>query len=266
MDMLSTIFHAKYIQFATLAEVWLAAGAKRFSVWENDQMLGQWSAETSFDDDDLITAPIRVGETYLGMLQVTGLNGPQTQTRLTTEATWIAELIKLEYGFDDLISGLAEWRTPALKISRLFDLNSQPVAISHIFRRLIREAKQLVQAEGSFIALDRVRCPLIIEQYPVSIVDEASLNYFFERMEADGLQELVLDREAAPNIVPAEVASLYLSAIPLADKTMIILGFSLPKPISLSDSNLRAAREITHYIETQLETLPLTWAADSVSI
>lgn len=255
--MLSTIFDAKYTQFATLAEVWLAAGAKKFSVWENDQVLGQWSVEDS-SDDEVIAAPIQVGETYLGMLQVTGLNGPQTQTRLATEAAWIAQLIKLEYGFDDLITGLAEWRTHTLKTPRLLDPNSHPVAINHIFRRLIREAKQLVQAEGSFIALDTVRRPLIIEQYPVSMVDEATLNYFFERMEADGLQELVLDREAAPNIVPADVASLYLSAIPWHNKMMIILGFSLAKPIGLSSSNLRAAREITHYIETQLETLPLT--------
>ncbi|MCB0155411.1 MAG: hypothetical protein KDF65_11505 [Anaerolineae bacterium] len=255
--MLSTILQSKQTQFTALAEVWLATGAKTFSIWEDDHhLLAQWPVEGQ-PGKELVTVPIRVEETVVGALQVTGLNGAQTHHRLTAEAAWIAQLIKLEQKLAGLETESPEWQSQLLKIITMVESAGDPREIGQLFNEFVREVQKTIQAEAVFIALDTVEQPMIIEQYPPAMLDEATFNYFFERMEADRDYEIVLDRKNAASIVPPEMSSIYLRAIPVHHQTLMIVGVLLKQPVSLSAPDLRLAHAIAEDIEGHLKRLPV---------
>ena len=81
-------------QFEALATAWLNAGATTVSVWNNNELVEHWPADSALQAPDLV-APIVLGNYALGEIQVTGFQGHDRQNQLTIETELMSQLTQL---------------------------------------------------------------------------------------------------------------------------------------------------------------------------
>ncbi|MDX1521285.1 MAG: PP2C family protein-serine/threonine phosphatase [Anaerolineae bacterium] len=254
--MLSAIFSSQKNQFKALAQYWLDNGAETFSLWEDGQLLAQWPPDIS-PNSQAVTACLQSGRTVFGEFRLTGLNGPETRDRLQMEAGLVTQLIKVEDEMDNMTAELVESQDQILALYNLTQTTRSHLDIVQTFQSLAKEVRRLIKAEAVFIVLDILNQPMVIEQYPAAIFDEATILYLLERLDASGQQELLLHKEDAASIVPTNGSSLLLNAISIRDDALAILGYSLNQPAVSLSPTMKLSRAIADHIGAQIENVLL---------
>ena len=254
--MIATLLSNQQHRLDTLAELWLEAGAGNFSLWNGETMVAHWGTEQAANGNK-ITAPIMLDGATIGTLQVVGLNGKRSQKQLSLEAAWLAELAQFESDMDVMTAELVESQDQIVALYNLTQSTRTHLDVDEMFRSLIAELRRLIKAEGVFIALDVGGRPTIIKQYPQKRLDEATIQYFFERCDANGFRELLIHFEEAPRMIPTGIASMFLVPMPIRENAAALLGFMLNEPAASLSPTLKLARAIAKHVGAQIDNVLL---------
>ena len=236
-------------QLAALADAWLMIGATTFSLHQNGEILAKWPTEACMNDQ-VISAPIRIGQKTWGELRVTGYCHATAQAQLAVEASMISHLVELEAELEIMTAELVENQDQLLTLYNLAQSTRSRLNIGEIIGSLSKEIKRLVNAEGVFIIIGLPQQPLMMEQQPNALVSALTMQQLFEQIH-ESEQELLLPAEDI-NDLPVEITSLFLKLTPVRADVMALIGVLFAQPAASLSPNLKLVRAIAEHTGAQL--------------
>ena len=259
--MLSALLVSKQNKFDSIAEAWLITGATRFSIWDKERMLACWPKWGSrpVNGEVGLEAFIHVAGQKVGKLQVDGLADELAKVRLSAEADLVVELLKLEEELESMTAQLVMTQDQLLAFYNLSQSTRNSLNIDEVLYPFLEETMRITQAEGGFITLNAGDQPILVEQFPSRLFDQALLQHFFLQTKAANHELLLHADDEVFGMLPNEagIKTMYLKSMPIRNKTTVMLGVLLNQPASALSPYLKLVRAIVEYAGAQLENVLL---------
>ena len=249
--MLAEVLVSKREQLKILAEAWLTTEAATFSIWNGSKMLAHWPLDQRPGQADL-AAPIKVGQSAVGELRVTGVTGTEMQSRLNAEAALIGQLIRQEEDLDSLTAELIDSQDQLLALYDLTQTTRSQLDIGQLLGPLVNEAIRLVKAEGAFVVLQMSEAGLLVELQPAGLTADTILIDFFRQVQS-AEQELLLSAHDPAGLPLLNVTNLFVAPIIVEKRIQAVLGLFLSQPAVSLSPQLKLARAIASFAGAQIE-------------
>lgn len=256
--MLSEVLASQRAEFTALANAWLLEGATSYSIWADHHPLAHWPAKNlpAAQADDLV-APITLGEMAVGELRLAGLSGPVAQTRLMAEAGLVAQLVKLEGELDGMTAELINSQDHLLALYELTESMRHRVNLDKTLLSLTEEAVRLLNAEGAFAyVVESSRTLLIQAQFPESHLSKTAMRFLFDYTQARQ-QEFLLERQSAPETLPAGIDNLFFTPILIHGEATAGLCLFIAGNRYFISPELKLIRAIAAQVGAQIENVLL---------
>lgn len=252
--MLSNIIVSQHAQFTLLAQSWLASGATAFGIWSNGVSLVDWPERGQLQQPSL-KAPIYYDDKILGDLRVAGVGDSAAQMRLTTEASMLAQMVRLEDDLQAMTAELVDSQDRLLAIYQLTRSLQNYLTIEETLRSLLFESLRLLKAQKGFVVFASEPERIAIEQFPAQYVREDLIMGIF-RQGQQAEREVLLSSPASLAGLPGDAENLCF--VPIRIRGSIVAGLGLlNKPVGFSMPDLKLARAIVEQSSVHIEQVML---------
>ncbi len=258
MTTLDDILTMHEARFAALAEAWLADGAARFEVWDDDMLLAAWPPDATATGAPVWSAAIETDSLRLGTLRVAGV-AEAAATRLTAEAALVAHIARLESEQESMVAELIETQDQLLAVYDLTQsecYHSYYTEVEQLLRCLARQVVRLLKVGDGFVLLnDRERvCHLVGCHDPGNRSLIETLRSLVETVEHD----VIMNREAGgdDSLLPAGVDCFLF--VPMLIRSSVWMGLGLiNKPGGFASPDLKLVRAIAEQSAARIENFLL---------
>jgi sigma-B regulation protein RsbU (phosphoserine phosphatase) len=252
--MLASVLVAQHLHIASLAKSWLANGASSFGVWSDGIPLAQWP-ERSQPQQPSVIVPIYYDDKMLGELRLSGLQDTAAQTRLATEASLLASLVRLEDDLQAMTAELVDSQDRLVAVYQLTRSLRNYLTIQETLQSLLFESLRLLKAEKGFVIFAPSMEDPTIEQFPSQYADISAISaIFFQAQQVE--REILRSSPDALKGFPEEVRNLCF--VPIRVRGSIIAGIGLlNKSAGFSMPDIKLARAIVEQSSVHIEQVLL---------
>lgn len=228
-----------------LAQAWLSAGARSFTLWSKGQQIVSWGVEESQPGD--LVEEIRAGDFPLGELRVGVASTAEAQARLRADAALIASLVPLSSSLTQVTSELIETRDQMLMLYHLVQACQNCLEPQSVLDTLTRELPGLCKTENAFAMLQTGDKDLLSAQQPQPLFNQPALEELFERACKGGLA--ILSRAD----VFGQVDNLLLVPVEVRGERSAVLGLVNKCDGEFLSPDIKLARAVAGYAGSLME-------------
>lgn len=212
--MFSTFLCAQHHRLEQMAEGWLLAGARAFSVWDpHDTLLACWPAvdlKIAADEAPSLSVPILVNAKRVGQLRLHGLDGAVANAHLTAQAALIAQLYTLEHDLASMTEALVETQDRLLALYEVAHSVSGQLELSPMLQTLATQAARLVGVQGAYITLEQ-GADSLTHAYPFDLPAQDDLKILTQHVRTNG-QDLLFNSASALSL---GIHNLFVTPVPV---------------------------------------------------
>ncbi|MEM7030845.1 MAG: PP2C family protein-serine/threonine phosphatase [Chloroflexota bacterium] len=195
---------------------------------------------------------MQTNEKILNQIQMHNPQAIELERLRESETILKGRLLRQEEELDHLTEELIEIQDKLLALYKLTQTIRSHLDLDQMLALLLKEATQLVQAEGAFMALAAQKQKSNIIQTPSDFLDDRTLNAFVQQVYTTQ-SEVLLNIENVLELPFKNVRNLFLIPITVQEEIRAALGlFFCQSTISISP-HLKLARAIADYAGAQLE-------------
>lgn len=252
--MLPTLLNMHRPRLASLAEVWLNAGATSFSIWSEQRLLAIWPGGSQPGPASVV-APIDIAGIPIGTLQITGPSDRFAVARLKADAGLVAELAGTEGELENMTGELIERQDQLLALYELTQSTRSHLHVRDMLQALVREVMRLVKTQAAFAYLEQPTGGHLWVQHPTPGIDERALIDLIAR--SDGDHTGLLLNDTTGTILPEGVNNIVLLPIRIRGSAIAGIGLINKHGGDFTSPDLKLIRAICDQAGAQVENILL---------
>lgn len=187
----------------------------------------------------------------IGELRVAGLDSAAAQTRLQTEATFIASLIRLERDLNSTVMELIDTRDQLLALYDLTQATRNYLDVEQAMARLAYEATRLVKVQGATVLVNREKGQPLSANYPQAFLQPENWQHYLQELSIAGHQFLC--RRGGTDRWPANLQNLLIVPVKVRGAANAAIGLFNKIDGDFISPDIKLARAIAEYAGAQIE-------------
>lgn len=253
LNAIAALVATQHDQLEKLARAWLAAGAARFELLDQQgAVLFAWPLTPDAPNmPDGLLADVYVFGRVVGMLHVYGLDAarhPSLADRLRGDAGLLARLLQLEGELESMTVELIDAQDQILALYQLARSVRENLTIEETLQTLASEAAQLVKVDVAGL----VMTPALQVQHPRDALDDSLIAPLFQRVLSEQREILLND----PEHLPPGIDNALLIPIWIRDMAQAALAL-INKPGGFTSPDMKLARAIAEEASAHVEKVLL---------
>ncbi len=239
---LATLVSLQHARFQAIAQVWIAWGAKSFSVQDTENNnLFVWPKGVRLGRQAIIT------QVPGGSMRVEIAAGSAIEQRLGMDAELISQLFELESDIDIMAADLIDAQDQILALYQLTESLRRQLDMNETTQTMAREAARLLKVESACVVLFNRDDTRTVVYSPGPVMDEDALSKLFDDIRENGQEILVNEPDNR-----AGAKNMFLFPIKIRDEVQGVVGY-FNRSGGFRSPHLKMARAITEEAGAHVE-------------